>query len=91
MLDVDSIRESTRALAQSFISAGPAALFVRGPDPFTLLFAASSDSNLHAGDLLRSSLQKYGGRGGGSATIAQGTLPNTAYARDVSCDLGFEL
>ena len=90
VLDVDSIRESTRALAQSFISAGQAALLVRGRDPFTLLFAASSDSNLHAGNLLRNSLQKYGGRGGGSAAIAQGTLPNTAYARDVSRDLGFE-
>jgi alanyl-tRNA synthetase len=90
LLDVDSIRESTRVLAQSFISAGSAALLVRGRDPLSLLFAASSDSNLHAGNLLRSVLQKYGGRGGGSATIAQGSLAAAANARDASRDLGFE-
>jgi alanyl-tRNA synthetase len=90
VLDVDSIGGSTRVLAQSFISAGQAALLVRGQSPVTLLFAVSPDSNLHAGNLLRSSLQKHGGRGGGSATIAQGTLANTANTRDVSRDLGFE-
>jgi alanyl-tRNA synthetase len=89
VLDVDSIRESTRVLAQAFISAGMATLLVRGREPLSVLFAASSDSNVHAGNLLRSALQKHRGRGGGSANIAQGTVAAAANAGDVSRDLGF--
>jgi alanyl-tRNA synthetase len=40
------------------------------------LLAASHGSGVHAGDLLKPLLSAAGGRGGGNATLAQGSLPS---------------
>jgi alanyl-tRNA synthetase len=40
--------------------------------------------------MLKGALSKVGGRGGGSATLAQGSLPNFETAEAVLRDLGFE-
>jgi alanyl-tRNA synthetase len=47
-------------------------------DPATVLVATSPDSGINAGALLKSALQAVGGRGGGSAALAQGTVPDAA-------------
>jgi alanyl-tRNA synthetase len=44
-------------------------------EPPTLLLATSADTGLDAGTLLKPVLAALGGRGGGSARIAQGSLP----------------
>ncbi|MGA9718987.1 MAG: DHHA1 domain-containing protein [Acidobacteriaceae bacterium] len=44
-------------------------------EPATLVVACSREPGHNAGDLLRSALSASGGRGGGSATLAQGLVP----------------
>jgi alanyl-tRNA synthetase len=62
-----------RPLAQA-VAGMPRALFVgRTADPPALLVAASADSGVDAGQLLKRSLDAVGGRGGGNARVAQGT------------------
>jgi alanyl-tRNA synthetase len=66
--------ERLRPLAQA-VAALPKALFVgRTDDPPALIVAASEDSGIDAGRLLRAALEAGGGRGGGNARLAQGTL-----------------
>jgi len=67
--------EQIRAVAQSF-TALPKALFVATlANPPSVLLAASSDSGVDAGRLLKEALAAAGGRGGGTARIAQGSVP----------------
>ncbi len=67
-----------RALAQA-MAALPRALFLGAvSQPPTLLVAASEDSGIDAGRLLRAGLERAGGRGGGSARMAQGSLQDPA-------------
>jgi alanyl-tRNA synthetase len=66
-----------RSVAQGFC-AKPMAVFVGVvADPPQLLVAASPDSGLDAGKLLKAALAEAGGRGGGSARMAQGSAPST--------------
>jgi alanyl-tRNA synthetase len=68
--------EQLRALAQSF-TAQPKSMFVAAlNDPPSVLLAASADSGIDAGKLLKTALAEAGGRGGGSARIAQGSVAN---------------
>jgi len=73
---VESLSEETRAEAQSFISAGPAIFLAITENPPSALLATSKDSGVHAGDLLKRALTEAGGRGGGNAVLAQGSLPS---------------
>ena len=66
--------EELRALAQSF-TAQPKAVFLAAlNDPPSLLLAASADSGIDAGKVLKAALGEAGGRGGGNARIAQGSV-----------------
>jgi alanyl-tRNA synthetase len=70
-MTVDALRGLARAVA-----ALPRVAFVGAAgDPATLMVAFSEDSGLDAGALLRSAIQPVGGRGGGNARLAQGTVP----------------
>jgi alanyl-tRNA synthetase len=73
---VESLSEESRAEAQSFAASGPAIFLAPVEDPPSVLLAASQGSGVHAGDLLKASLTAAGGRGGGNATLAQGSLPS---------------
>jgi alanyl-tRNA synthetase len=73
---VESLSEETRAEAQSFVSGGPAVFLALTEDPPSALLAVSKDSGVHAGDLLKRALTEAGGRGGGNAALAQGSLPS---------------
>jgi alanyl-tRNA synthetase len=44
-------------------------------DPPSILLAASSDSGIYAGERVKAAVTAAGGRGGGNAALAQGSLP----------------
>ena len=70
------VDEALRAEAQSF-TANPKAVFVvLTEDPPSALLAVSEDTGIHAGNLMKKALAEAGGRGGGNARIAQGSLPS---------------
>jgi alanyl-tRNA synthetase len=71
--------EELRALAQVVVALGDALFIGTLPSPPTIV-VASSDSgpnSLDAGAALKKLLAEHGGRGGGNARIAQGTVPST--------------
>lgn len=79
-----AIDDELRATAQSF-TAQPGALFLAViEEPPALLLAVSKDSGLHAGEALKSALARVGGRGGGNALLAQGSVPSRDLLDQVS-------
>jgi alanyl-tRNA synthetase len=72
---VESLSDDLRAEAQSFTAGEKSVFLALASDPASVLLAASKDSGVNAGELLKAALGKAGGRGGGSATMAQGSLP----------------
>ena len=67
--------EELRALAQSFTDR-PKAIFAAAVEkPPAILYAVSADAGIDAGKALRKALVEIGGRGGGNARLAQGTVP----------------
>ena len=80
--------EEFRALAQSF-TAQPQAVFLAAlNDPPSILLATSADSGIDAGQALKAALLEAGGRGGGAARIAQGSVPDVALIEKVMAKLG---
>ncbi len=70
--------EDLRAVAQSF-TAQPKAIFLASlADPPSVLLAASEDAGIDAGKLVKAALAEAGGRGGGTARAAQGSVPDRA-------------
>ncbi len=78
------IDESTRARANAFLAAGPGTIVFT--DSAALLLASNQ---LHAGNELKPLLAAQGGRGGGSANVAQGSLPSADAVEAVAAALGF--
>lgn len=70
--------EEIRALAQGFCAGGRAVFLAFAADPPSMLLAVSGDSAWDAGRLLKQALGEVGGRGGGSAQMAQGGAPDAA-------------
>jgi alanyl-tRNA synthetase len=63
-----------RALAQAY-SALPRGIFVGAvEEPPGVLVAASPDAGMDVGRVLKAALERNGGRGGGSARLAQGSV-----------------
>jgi alanyl-tRNA synthetase len=71
-----AIDDELRALAQGFTSRSQAVFLAVIEDPLTMLLAVSTDAGIHAGNKLRGALASAGGRGGGNAQVAQGTVPS---------------
>jgi alanyl-tRNA synthetase len=90
---VASITEDVRAEAQAFVASGPAIFVAIAESPSAILMAVSKDSGINCGEILKRLLAPRGGRGGGSATMAQGSLPSSAalqeLAENLSGDLNF--
>lgn len=80
------IDDSSRALANGFLAQGPGTLLFVSAEPPALLLASNE---LHCGNTLKPLLAAHGGRGGGSATLAQGSLPNSAALNELAQSLGF--
>ena len=79
--------DELRALAQGF-TAHPKAVFVAASDsPPAALLAVSEDAGLHAGNLLKTAVAKYGGRGGGNALLAQGSVGSVELLERLLADL----
>jgi len=71
-----AIEDDIRAMAQGFTSR-PGAVFVAAFDsPAAVLLAVAEDAGIDAGDTLKRLLAEHGGRGGGNARMAQGSLPS---------------
>ena len=67
--------EEIRPLAQAFAALPRAALIATIASPATVLVAASEDSGVDAGAVLKAALTAAGGRGGGAPRLAQGSVP----------------
>jgi alanyl-tRNA synthetase len=70
--------EDLRAVAQNFTAQANSVFVATLKDPPSVLLAASADSGVDAGKLLKAALTEAGGRGGGNARIAQGSVPDAA-------------
>lgn len=88
---VESLADESRTEAQSFASAGPAIFLMASEKPPSVLLAVSKDSGVHAGDLLKRALSSVGGRGGGNAVLAQGSLPSKQALDEMLRTLSGEL
>jgi alanyl-tRNA synthetase len=77
-----------RAMAQA-MSALPKIVYLGSVvAPPGIVFAASADSGVNAGEALKTALSANGGRGGGSPRVAQGTVPDAAALQRVLAALG---
>jgi alanyl-tRNA synthetase len=88
---VESLNEESRTEAQSFTAAGSGIFVASAEAPAAILLAASSGSGVNCGQVLKRLLGSSGGRGGGSATLAQGSLPSKAALEDLMEALSKEL
>jgi alanyl-tRNA synthetase len=70
--------EELRAIAQNFTAQSKAVFIATMADPPSVLLAASADAGIDAGKVLKAALTEAGGRGGGSARMAQGSVTEAA-------------
>ena len=89
LLEVRSIDEEVRARSQAFTKPGKAVVLATAMEPAGVLIACSADSGLNAGSILKQALARVGGRGGGSAILAQGAMPEPSVAEYLKRELGF--
>jgi alanyl-tRNA synthetase len=79
--------DDLRGLAQAFTTM-PRAIFIGAvPSPPAVVLATSADTGIDAAGLLKSLLTSVGGRGGGSARLAQGIAPGRAQLETVVASL----
>jgi alanyl-tRNA synthetase len=69
--------EELRAVAQNFTAQGKSVFLASLADPPSVLLATSADSGVDAGQLVKAAVTAAGGRGGGNARMAQGSVPST--------------
>lgn len=80
---VDTVDELVRQEAGGFTRCGADAVFLAiGTDPAALLLAASA-KGVDCGKVLKQALEGTGGRGGGGATQAQGSVPDAARLGEI--------
>lgn len=78
-----ALPEEVRIRAQAF-TAQPQAIFIASArNPATVLLACSAGLPVHAGETLKALVQQAGGRGGGNAQLAQGSLPSEEALAEV--------
>jgi alanyl-tRNA synthetase len=70
--------DELRATAQGFTSGERAVFVIRIDHPPSLMLAVSRDSGFNAGQIVKEAVTAAGGRGGGSPTAAQGSVPDAA-------------
>lgn len=86
------IADEVRQEAQAFVAAGGQAIFAAlCSDPASILLCASPEAPVKAGAALKPVLEKYGGRGGGNAAMAQGSVPTAEALREVWNELSSPL
>ena len=75
--------DSARSLALAFAPLTKAVFVAVSSNPPSVMVATSADSGIEAGKILRPLLEKVGGRGGGSARLAQGSVPSADLLENV--------
>lgn len=70
------VGDEERAMAQGFTAGSKGVFLAVGEGANAVLLAVSIDSGWNAGDVLKACLQAVGGRGGGNAQLAQGSVPS---------------
>lgn len=80
--------EDLRAVAQNFTAQTRSVFVATLKVPPSILLAASADSGVDAGKLLKEALTEAGGRGGGNARMAQGSVPDAALLDDLATKIG---
>jgi alanyl-tRNA synthetase len=88
---VPGFMDEVRALALSFVAGKAACFLAQAEDPPGILLAVSSDSGIHAGNVLKAALAKHGGRGGGNALLAQGSGPSKEAVEKARADVEKEM
>jgi alanyl-tRNA synthetase len=68
--------DTKRSVALAFAPLARAVFIAVSPSPPSVLVATSVDSGVDAGKALKPLLERVGGRGGGSARLAQGSAPS---------------
>ncbi len=81
-----AVREQ-EPLAQALTILGPCVVLVTSTSPLGVMFAAAERVGIDAGKTLRTVLSAVGGRGGGSARFAQGSVPDVAALASVVTQL----
>lgn len=71
-----ALDDEVRAVAMSFCAQPKSVYVATSRQPAAILVVVSPDAGLHAGNVLKQALAAAGGRGGGSAQVAQGSLPS---------------
>ncbi|MBV9611962.1 MAG: alanyl-tRNA editing protein [Acidobacteriaceae bacterium] len=89
LLHVPVIDDLMRAKAQAFTAGSNALLLAFAADPPGVLLATSADSGVNAGAVMKQVLSQTGARGGGSFTLAQGSISNPATEHALAAELGF--
>jgi alanyl-tRNA synthetase len=79
--------EALRPLGQAITAMEKVVLVGTIELPPALLVASSADSGVDAGQLLKMRVQEFGGRGGGSPRVAQGSVPDQAALAGVTARL----
>ena len=75
--------EDLRAVAQNFTAQPKSVFLAVMKDPPSVLLAASEDAGIDAGMALKAALTEAGGRGGGNARVAQGSVTEQAALEKV--------
>ena len=75
--------EDLRAVAQNFTAQPKSVFLAVMKEPPSVLLAASEDAGVDAGKLLKAAVTEAGGRGGGNARVAQGSVPDAALLEPV--------
>jgi alanyl-tRNA synthetase len=86
-----ALNDETRAEAQAF-AARPRAVYIAWQEsPMSVLAVCSADAGHHAGNVLKEVMGLRGGRGGGSATLAQASVPANVSVREIVDELASRL
>jgi alanyl-tRNA synthetase len=75
--------EDLRAVAQNFTALPKSVFLAVTKEPPSVLLAASEDAGIDAGKLVKAAITEAGGRGGGNARIAQGSVSDAAALENV--------
>ena len=75
--------ERLRALALAYAGLAGGVLIAVIADPPAMLLATAADTGLDAGRVLKAALESHGGRGGGNARVAQGSVREMAALEGV--------
>ena len=87
VLTEGAVREH-EPLAHALTALGPCVVLITSTSPLGVLFATADGTGIDAGQTLRTALAFVGGRGGGSARLAQGSVPDASALANVAAQLG---